>query len=71
LYYTTLYLILNYLFFLLDHLNVPLLYISTDYVFSGDESPYKETDEPSPINEYGRLKLLGEKAVLAANLSMI
>lgn len=50
---------------------MPLLYISTDYVFNGDESPYKETDEPSPINEYGRLKLLGEKAVLAANLSMI
>lgn len=49
---------------------MPLLYISTDYVFNGDESPYKETDEPSPINEYGRLKLLGEKAVLAANQSM-
>jgi len=58
------------IFFLLDNLNVPLLYISTDYVFDGDKSPYKETDEPSPINEYGRLKLLGEKAVLAANPSM-
>ncbi|KAL5234815.1 hypothetical protein ACI65C_002225 [Semiaphis heraclei] len=54
-----------------NHLNVPLLYISTDYVFNGDESPYKETDEPSPINEYGRLKLLGEKAVLAANQNNI
>lgn len=54
---------------LLDKLNVPLLYISTDYVFDGNDSPYKETDEPTPINEYGRLKLLGEKVVLDANLS--
>lgn len=58
------------IFFLLDNLKVPFLYISTDYVFDGDKSPYKETDEPTPINEYGRLKLLGEKAVLAANPSM-
>jgi len=50
---------------------VPLLYISTDYVFDGDNSPYKETDNPTPINEYGRLKLLGEKAVLSTNLSKI
>lgn len=46
-----------------------MFYISTDYVFNGDDSPYKETDEPTPINEYGRLKLLGEKAVLDANFS--
>lgn len=50
-------------------LNVPLLYISTDYVFNGDNSPYKETDEPTPINEYGRLKLLGENEILATNQS--
>ncbi|CAH1722232.1 unnamed protein product [Aphis gossypii] len=54
-----------------NNLKVPFLYISTDYVFDGDKSPYKETDEPTPINEYGRLKLLGEKAVLAANLNNI
>ncbi|XP_050420870.1 methionine adenosyltransferase 2 subunit beta-like [Adelges cooleyi] len=50
-----------------NRLNVPLLYISTDYVFDGKSSPYKETDKPTPINEYGRLKLLGEKEVLEAN----
>ncbi|VVC36206.1 Hypothetical protein CINCED_3A007342 [Cinara cedri] len=54
-----------------NKLNVPLLYISTDYVFNGDNSPYKETDEPTPINEYGRLKLLGEKSILDANLENI
>ncbi|XP_050544416.1 methionine adenosyltransferase 2 subunit beta-like isoform X2 [Daktulosphaira vitifoliae] len=50
-----------------NQLNIPLLYISTDYVFDGKKSPYKESDEPSPINEYGKLKLLGEKKVLSAN----
>jgi len=53
----------------LDELNITLLYISTDYVFDGDNSPYKETDKPTPINEYGKLKLLGEKAVLDTNIS--
>jgi len=56
---------------LANKLNVPLLYISTDYVFNGSNSPYKETDEPTPINEYGKLKLLGEKAVLDANIKNI
>lgn len=39
-----------------------LLYISTDYVFSGaKEGAYLETDTPSPINTYGKSKLLGER----------
>ena len=41
-----------------------LLYISTDYVFDGSEPPYKTTDIPNPINDYGKQKLAGEKAVL-------
>nr|WP_157093653.1 dTDP-4-dehydrorhamnose reductase [Vagococcus teuberi] len=42
-----------------------LVYISTDYVFDGKarEVPYIETDKTSPINEYGKTKLLGEQAV--------
>ena len=43
-----------------------VLYISTDYVFSGakGQAPYDENDETGPLNKYGRLKLEGEKAVL-------
>jgi dTDP-4-dehydrorhamnose reductase len=40
-----------------------LLYISTDYVFSGLDNPkdgYTEFDKPNPISEYGRSKLFGE-----------
>lgn len=42
-----------------------LIYISTDYVFSGEEGMYKETDETRPINYYGATKLEGEKIVNA------
>lgn len=37
------------------------VYVSTDYVFSGDKGRYKEKDEPNPIDYYGYTKLLGEK----------
>ncbi|HDN83556.1 MAG TPA: dTDP-4-dehydrorhamnose reductase [Candidatus Altiarchaeales archaeon] len=38
-----------------------LIYISTDYVFDGNEGLYKEEDETNPVNYYGYTKLLGEK----------
>tara|TARA_R110002003_G_scaffold161_2_gene13797 strand:- start:24692 stop:25567 length:876 start_codon:yes stop_codon:yes gene_type:complete len=43
-----------------------LIYISTDYVFSGipGEAPYKPDSTPKPPNVYGQTKLDGEKAVL-------
>jgi dTDP-4-dehydrorhamnose reductase len=42
--------------------NIPLIHISTDYVFDGEkDSPYTETDIENPINQYGRTKFLGEK----------
>jgi len=45
-------------------INALLVHYSTDYVFDGAKgSPYLETDEPCPINAYGRTKLAGEQAV--------
>ena len=38
-----------------------LVYVSTDYVYSGDKGMYKEEDEPNPIDNYGYTKLMGEK----------
>ncbi|GGZ25732.1 dTDP-4-dehydrorhamnose reductase [Asticcacaulis endophyticus] len=48
-------------------LNIPLIHLSTDYVFDGLKTgAYDETDTPGPINVYGRTKRAGEQAVLAA-----
>lgn len=39
-----------------------LIHVSTDYVFDGNKrSPYKTTDNPNPINAYGRMKLEAER----------
>lgn len=54
---------------------VPLVHVSTDYVFSGDAPcdehgharPYVESDPTGPRTVYGQTKLEGEQGVLAAS----
>ena len=47
-----------------QHLDVPLLYVSTNEVFDGRATePYLEFDEPHPINAYARSKYAGEQYV--------
>jgi dTDP-4-dehydrorhamnose reductase len=44
-----------------------LVHYSTDYVFDGTEvRAYLEDDAPAPLNEYGRTKLAGERAIRAS-----
>jgi dTDP-4-dehydrorhamnose reductase len=44
-----------------------LFHYSTDYVFSGESNrPWREQDQPAPLNCYGESKLAGEEAIAAS-----
>ncbi len=47
-----------------QELDLPMMYISTDYVFDGEgERPWEPQDPCDPLNVYGKSKYLGEVAV--------
>lgn len=49
-------------------LGIPIIQVSTDYVFGGDMNrPYLETDPVNPINFYGYSKMVGEQLVAHNN----
>ena len=47
---------------------VPMIYISTDYVFDGEKgAPYLPSDKTNPLNIYGASKFMGEENVKKEN----
>jgi len=51
--------------------DMKLIYLSTDYVFKGDEGNYKEEDGVYPVNKYAWSKLGGECAIRLYDNSLI
>lgn len=53
-------------------LGIPLVHISTDYVFAGDgTTPWTPDDPVAPPNAYGRSKLAGEVAIAASGCTHV
>ncbi|MFT3747412.1 MAG: SDR family oxidoreductase [Agriterribacter sp.] len=46
-----------------EKLGAHLIFVSTDFIFSGDSGPYIEDDIPSPVNYYGESKLAAEDII--------
>lgn len=48
--------------------NVFLIHLSTDFIFDGENGPYKEEDEPNPQSKYAVSKLMSERLLEQRNL---
>ena len=52
-----------------ETVNAKMIYISTDFIFSGDDEHYRETDKPAPVNYYGETKLAAEQIVRQSKIN--
>lgn len=48
--------------------NTHLIHLSTDFVFDGENGPYKEEDQPNPLSYYGESKYEAEKLLQDSNI---
>jgi len=50
------------------NIDAHLIQISTDFIFDGEDGPYKEEDKPNPLSYYGLSKLKSEQLLQAHNV---
>lgn len=48
--------------------NSHLIHLSSDFIFDGEQGPYKEVDQPNPLSYYGESKYEAEKLLAASNI---
>jgi dTDP-4-dehydrorhamnose reductase len=53
----------GYLLEAAHELNIPFVFVSTDWVFDGTQSPADESTPPNPVNYYGVMKVVAETLV--------
>ena len=51
-----------------DENGTHLVHLSTDFIFDGKNGPYREDDEPNPINFYGESKLAAERLLVGSSI---
>jgi len=56
---------------LLKNFRGKFIYISTDYVFDGEEGPYSEDDKVNPVSVYGKTKLYGESLIKESDIDWV
>lgn len=56
----------EYLVDVCEQIDAHLIHVSTDFIFDGTSGPYREDDDPNPVNYYGESKLKGEHIVVNA-----
>ena len=51
-----------------EKVNSHFIFVSTDFIFSGEKGPLTEDEEPDPVNYYGESKLIAEQKLMASSL---
>lgn len=51
-----------------EQVNAHFIFVSTDFIFSGEEGPLDENAAAAPVNYYGGTKLEGERLLMGSNL---
>lgn len=57
----------KYLIRICEEKNIHLIHLSTDFIFDGENGPYREDAEPNPLSFYGQTKLEAEELIRASS----